>query len=223
MPTRMPVVNGIAQLARLLDHRERAARAACRARGGAACPARTGAGSRSRASSPRLTLTALAGAPCPSRVRMPALVCGRSPCASARSRGPVAGSRPCCSCPKRGERARGTRANAALGLVAEAEQRLDAALRRARARATAATSSWRHRPRAGIAGRAAERAVVAAVAAQVGERQEHLRREGQPTGVDVVTQRGRRLRELHHLGRPSAGVRERARVVDLGARLERGA
>jgi hypothetical protein len=77
-----------------------------------------------------------------------------------------------------------------LGAITQAEQRLDAA-DRARPLELGGDLRGRHRVRVRIFRRAAKGAVVADVAAQVGQRQEHLRRVGDPLAPAPVALRGR--------------------------------
>src|SRR5690606_35537356 len=93
-----------------------------------------------------------------------------------------------------------------LGLVAEAHQRLDA-VQVARALGPGADLLGLHRPGAVLALVAPERAVRAAVAAQVGDREERLAREGDRPSLAGVAQVARARTQL---------------VERVAARIERG-
>ena len=172
---------------------------------------------------PRLTLTGRRRA-ISSRDRIPALVCGSSPQSSA-----IRHERSTYSAvvrwPELGER-RAIAPEGQLGLVAEAHERFDAALGARRA-APRLDVGRRHRPRVGIVGILAERAVRAAVATEVGDREEDLRRVGDdvaPVGVtpcarDVEQGLGaRRIRQQRD--RLVAGGREPARRAPQARRTD---
>ena len=79
MPTRMPVVNGMRSSPGLARSSPGAAPAACRARGGAACPARTGAGSTFSSIRPEADVDLLEARHVRVGRAAPALVCGKRP------------------------------------------------------------------------------------------------------------------------------------------------
>ena len=188
------MVNGMRELAGLVDHAQ--AHAPGRLSGARWCgmPGSHSRGLTFSSISPRLTLTGLQPRHVVARQHAGVGVRQEPALERARAR-PTRGSRPCSSWPSVASVA-AVRRERALGLVAEAEQRLDAALRARARRATSRTSSWRHRPRARVARRAPERAVVAAVAAEVGERQEHLGRERDGAPIAAVAHVARALHEL---------------------------
>ena len=157
------------------------------------------------------------------RSRSPALVCGKSPRSSARAPRPV-------QVVDRARVAEATRAcaryaeNAFSGL--SPRQKSASAQPSARAaREPRLDLVGRHRPLAGVAGRAAERAVVAAVAAQVGERQEDLRRVGHDARRSARrARRARRGADLAAVAPVGVGERERLLVRErraVGGALER--
>ena len=174
MPSRMPVVNGMRSSPACAHHLAGAAPDPCRARCGGPRPCSRRRGLMFSSIRPMLTLSGLSAA-ISSRVIRPALVCGSSPSSSAISQAcahVVDGAR----VPEHGEVARYD-AERQLRLVAEAHQRLDAAARAPVARA-GADLLGQHRPRVRVVRVAAEGAVRAAVATEVGDRQEDLGRVG---------------------------------------------
>ena len=147
--------------------------------------------------------------------------CAAAGRARARAAPPSPGSRPCSSWPSVASCLRYA-PNARLGLVAEAEQRLDAALS-ARARRASRRPRRAHRPRAVVAGRAPERTVVAAVAAQVRQRQEHLGRERRAPAERAIAHDARRVHDIAQCIDTDIGQHQRVLVgqrVSVSGALE---